>query len=119
MEGAFPTNCDTLYLGETFTLKMLFTNNDELGFYSIDIHNNFDHYSHNTEVTKCNLGKTKEPVNPYVFIEDYKIAEGLMRTKLRLKLRFPMAIATVVLTKVHITFLLAWLIRKDGQHKRD
>ena len=74
---AFPTNCDTLYFGEPFTLKMLFTDNVELGSFSIDIHNNFDHHSHSTEVTECNLGDVKEPVNPYLSIEEYDIPEGL------------------------------------------
>lgn len=74
---AFPTNCDTLYFGEAFTLKVLFTDNVELGSFSIDIHNNFDHHSHTTEVTGCNLDDVKEPVNPYLLIEEYKIPEGL------------------------------------------
>ncbi len=74
--GAFPTNCDTLYFGETFMLKMKFTDNAELGSYSIDIHNNFDHHSHSTEVTECQLSPKKVPVNPFLFIQDYTIPEG-------------------------------------------
>ncbi len=74
---AFPTNCDTLYFGEAFTLKVRFTDNQKLGSYSIDIHNNFDHHSHSTEVTDCTLDPVKEPMNPFLFIEDYLIPEGL------------------------------------------
>jgi len=74
---AFPTNCDTIYFGESFTLKVKFADNVELGAYSIDIHNNFDHHSHSTEVTECNLGEVKQPVNPFIFIDDYTIPEGL------------------------------------------
>lgn len=51
IQDAFPVNCDTLYFGESFTMRMRFTDNAELGSYSIDIHNNFDHHSHSTEVT--------------------------------------------------------------------
>ena len=76
ISGAFPQNCDTLYFGETFTLKMLFTDNVELGSYSIDIHNNFNHHSHSTEMTECNLDEIKDAVNAYVYIEDYNIPEG-------------------------------------------
>lgn len=77
---AFPVNCDTLYLGETFNLKMLFKDNAELGSYkaySIDIHNNFDHHSHSTEPTQCSFDTVKTPVNPLAFIMDYDIPEGL------------------------------------------
>ncbi|QGY43975.1 DUF4625 domain-containing protein [Maribellus comscasis] len=77
ISGAFPLNCDTLYFGETFTLKMLFTDNAELGSYSIDIHNNFDHHSHSTEVSECSLDEIKDAVNAFVFIEDFEIPEGL------------------------------------------
>jgi len=77
IQGAFPVNCDTLYFGETFTLKIQFTDNVELGSYSISLHNNFDHHSHSTEVEECNLDPVKDPVNPFTFIEDYNIPEGL------------------------------------------
>jgi hypothetical protein len=74
---AFPKNCDTLYFGESFDLRVLLTDNIELGSFSIGIHNSFDHHSHSTEVTECNLDPIKDPVNPFVFIEDYAIPSGL------------------------------------------
>ena len=77
IQYAFPVNCDTLYFGESFTLRLRFTDNAALGSYSIDIHNNFDHHSHSTEVEECNMDPVKEPVNPYVFIQDYDIPAGL------------------------------------------
>lgn len=76
-QGAFPVNCDTLYFGETFVVKVLLSDNEELGSFSIDIHHNFDHHSHSTEVTECNLNPIKDPVNPYLFIQDYDIPRGL------------------------------------------
>lgn len=75
-EGSFPVNCDTLYFGEDFTVKMLLKDNVELGSYSIDIHNNFDHHSHSTEVTSCEMWPVKTPVNPFVFIADFDVPEG-------------------------------------------
>lgn len=74
--GVFPVNCDTLYFGEEFTIKILLKDNVELGSYSIDIHNNFDHHSHSTEVTSCEMWPVKTPVNPFVFISDFDIPEG-------------------------------------------
>jgi hypothetical protein len=76
-QDAFPVNCDTLYFGESFLFKALFSDNQALGSYSIDIHNNFNHHSHSTEVTECNLNPKKNPVNPLNLIEEYKIPEGL------------------------------------------
>ncbi len=77
VQDAFPVNCDTLYFGESFELKLLYSDNVELGSFSIDIHHNFDHHSHSTEVTECNLDPKKDPVNPFTFIEDYDIPERL------------------------------------------
>ncbi|MFW5831716.1 MAG: DUF4625 domain-containing protein [Prolixibacteraceae bacterium] len=77
VSGAFPQNCDTLWLGESFTFKVLFSDNVELGSYSIEIHENFDHHSHSTEVTECILEPIKDPVNAFTFIQDYEIHEGL------------------------------------------
>jgi len=77
IQDAFPVNCDTLYFGESFTLRLRFTDNAALGSFSIDIHHNFDHHSHSTEVEECNIDPVKEPVNPYVFIQDYDITAGL------------------------------------------
>ena len=77
IQGAFPVNCDTIYFGESFIFKVLFSDNAELGSFSIDIHHNFDHHSHSTEVTECNLDPKKDPVNPFVLINDYDIPERL------------------------------------------
>lgn len=89
---AFPTNCDTLYFGDTITFVARFTDNMELGSttaYSIDIHNNFDHHSHTTEVTECNLDEIKDAVNPFIFIEDFDIPEGLSGYETSLKIILP------------------------------
>ena len=73
VNNAFPLNCDTIYFGEPFTFKVLFTDNAALGSYSIDIHHNFDHHSHSTDVSECNMGVIKTAVNPVTFIQDYVI----------------------------------------------
>lgn len=75
--GAFPVICDTIFFGESFDFKVLFSDNVELGSYSISIHNNFDHHSHSTEVSECSLEAIKDPINPYVLIQDYNIPPGL------------------------------------------
>ncbi|GAF03609.1 DUF4625 domain-containing protein [Saccharicrinis fermentans] len=78
IEDAFPAHCsDTIYFGEPFILKVRFTDNEELGSFSLDIHHNFDHHSHSTEFMECELDPEKNPVNPYTIIEEYDIPEGL------------------------------------------
>ena len=74
----FPQICDTVYVGETFTFRATFTDNQELGAYSIDIHHNFDHHSHSTEVGDCELDPPKTPTdNVFLFIQSYTIPNGL------------------------------------------
>jgi hypothetical protein len=70
---AFPTSCDTLYFDEPFIVKALLTDNVELGAFNIDIHNNFDHHTHSTELEQCTLGAVKTAENPYVYIQDYTL----------------------------------------------
>ena len=89
IQNAFPVNCDTIYFGESFELKVLFTDNVELGSYSIDIHNNFDHHSHSTEVAECNFDPIKAPSNPLVFIEDFEIPSGLSAYETNLSISIP------------------------------
>lgn len=89
LADAFPVNCDTLYFGETFVFHAHFTDNAGLGSYSIDIHNNFDHHSHSTEVTECSLDPEKEPINPFTFINDYEMPDGLNEYETELYITIP------------------------------
>ena len=49
IDGASPANAATFYFGESIPVKLLLTDNAELGSFSVNIHNNFDHHSHSTE----------------------------------------------------------------------
>jgi hypothetical protein len=89
IQGAFPLNCDTLYFGEPFTFKVLFSDNAELGSYSIDIHHNFDHHSHSTEISNCEMDAKKSPVNPFVLIEDHDIPQGTKQFETSLEITIP------------------------------
>jgi hypothetical protein len=74
--GAFPLNCDTLYFGEDFTLTLRAIDNVELGSMSIDLHHNFDHHNHSTEITECTFDPIKTPVNPFLLTSDITIPSG-------------------------------------------
>jgi hypothetical protein len=76
-ETAFPQNCDTVYRGESFIFNARFSDNVELGSFSIELHNNFDHHTHSTSITECDLDPIKSPVNPFLFLEEFEIPEGL------------------------------------------
>lgn len=49
IDGASPANAATFYFGDAIPVKLLLTDNAELGSFSVNIHNNFDHHSHSTE----------------------------------------------------------------------
>jgi hypothetical protein len=89
IQDAFPLNCDTLFFGELLEIKVRFSDNAELGSFSIDMHHNFDHHSHSTEVTECSLDPVKTPVNPFLLIEDYAIPEGKKAYETSLKISLP------------------------------
>jgi hypothetical protein len=73
---AFPVQCSTLKRGEKFSFKATFSDNVELGSSSIDIHHNFDHHNHSTEVNSCNMEPVKVPLNPFVLIKTFPIGAG-------------------------------------------
>ncbi|MNK62321.1 hypothetical protein D3C87_814950 [compost metagenome] len=73
---AFPQQCSVIKRGEKFVFKAKLSDNAELGSVSIDIHHNFDHHNHSTEVNECNLGAVKQPVKPFLLIKDFPLSAG-------------------------------------------
>ncbi|MDR2284222.1 MAG: DUF4625 domain-containing protein [Sphingobacterium sp.] len=72
----FPQQCSEIKRGQTFTFRAKFTDNKELGTYTLDIHHNFDHHNHSTEVEGCNMDAVKQPIKPFLFVEPYDIPKG-------------------------------------------
>lgn len=77
IDGVFPVPCDTLRKGKEAIFRIKFTDNIELGSYSIDIHHNFDQHSHSTSVESCLLDSKKTALKPWTYIQSYQIPEGL------------------------------------------
>ena len=75
-DEAFPKQCSSINRGEAFIFKARFTDNIQLGGFSVDIHHNFDHHTHSTEVNDCDMESVKEPDNPFLFIQNHPIPEG-------------------------------------------
>ena len=76
-QNSFPKQCSVIKRGESFTFRALLTDNSELGSLSIDIHQNFDHHSHSTEVDECTMSPVKLAVKPFQYIKNYPITAGL------------------------------------------
>jgi hypothetical protein len=72
-QNAFPVQCSTIKRGEKFVFRAQLSDNTELGSVSVDIHHNFDHHTHSTEVESCSLGEVKNPVKPFLLIQSYPI----------------------------------------------
>ena len=76
VSDAFPTSCATVTRGTTIPFKALFKDNQELGSYSVNIHHNFDHHNHDTEVDVCVFDDQKVPVNPWAATFTFSIPAG-------------------------------------------
>lgn len=71
--ATFPQQCGTVLRGETFVFRAKFSDNVALGAFSLDVHDNFDHHSHSTEVGACDMGPVKEAENPFTYIKSFDI----------------------------------------------
>ena len=74
--NAFPIQCSEITRGQKITFRAKFTDNVALGSYSLDIHHNFDHHTHSTEVNNCIADPIKKPVNPMLYINSVTIPNG-------------------------------------------
>ncbi|HEY9257955.1 DUF4625 domain-containing protein [Chitinophaga sp.] len=74
---AFPKQCSILKRGEKIVFRAMLSDNAQLGSVSLDIHHNFDHHTHSTEVESCGLDPKKSPVTPFLFIQSFPIPAGL------------------------------------------
>lgn len=71
--NAFPKQCGTVNRGETFTFRAPLNDNTALGSLSLDIHHNFDHHTHSTEVETCSMEPINVPVKPFLLIKSFPI----------------------------------------------
>ncbi len=87
--GGFPQGCVLLAKGETYNFRAKVTDNMALASYSIDIHNNFDHHTHDDQVTECDLEDIKQAINPLIFIENYSIEDNLTSYEINIPITIP------------------------------
>jgi hypothetical protein len=87
--NAFPTQCSVIKKGETFVFSADLSDNVELGSISVDIHHNFDHHSHSTEVEACNMDAKKAAIKPFLLIKDFPIPSGQKNFKISQEIAVP------------------------------
>ncbi|QDO92584.1 DUF4625 domain-containing protein [Formosa sediminum] len=93
-DDGFPQACEVLQRGETYVFKALVTDNQALAAYSIDIHNNFDHHTHDDQEESCVLDDEKEAVNPLTILENYNIEDGVMSYEINITVSIPSDVDT-------------------------
>ena len=85
----FPQGCTSLIKGETYNFRAKVTDNKELASYSIDIHHNFDHHTHDDQEGDCVLDDEKTAINSLIFIENYAIDEGGVDYEINISITIP------------------------------
>lgn len=85
----FPVQCSTIERGQTINFKAVFSDNTALGSYSLDIHHNFDHHTHSTEVTTCETDVVKKPIKPMLFINNYTIPDNVKNYEATTQITIP------------------------------
>lgn len=87
--AAFPKQCTVVKRGEQFLFKALLGDNKELGSLSIDIHHNFDHHTHSTELVACEMSPVKQAVKPFLLIKNVVIPVGLKSYEVSAQIEVP------------------------------
>ena len=99
---ANPINCQQYHLGDIIPFHYVMTDNQELGAYNIEIHNNFDHHSHSTEADdhdhemgECDDDEEHEHEHEHsegkawVYNQDFTIPAGLRTYEARQNIQIP------------------------------
>lgn len=86
---SFPKQCSTVKRGERFVFRAQLTDNAQLGSVSIDVHHNFDHHTHSTEVAACSMDPKKVPAKPFLLIQSYPIPAGLKTFEVQQEITIP------------------------------
>ena len=85
----FPQACETLERGQTYSFRAQVTDNVALAAYSVNIHHNFDHHTHDDQGAQCVLGPVKTAINPMMFMENHAIEGGVTSYEINLSITIP------------------------------
>ncbi|MAU15075.1 MAG: hypothetical protein CMH46_05990 [Muricauda sp.] len=85
----FPQACEVLQRGQTYTFKAQATDNVALAAYSLDIHHNFDHHTHDDQGAQCELDDIKTADNPLIYMKNFTITEGGTSYEINISITIP------------------------------
>ncbi len=91
---ASPVDCEVYRRGQVIAFNYVFTDNQELGAYNIEIHDNFDHHTDGTSMAACEKEAKKDPVNPWKYSQDFTIPSGQRSYTARVDISIPTDIDT-------------------------
>jgi hypothetical protein len=91
-QHAFPKQCSVIKRGEKFVFRALVSDNAQLGSLNLDIHHNFDHHTHSTELAECDLAPVKQAVKPFLLIRNVTIPGGLKSFEVSTEIEVPVDI---------------------------
>ena len=86
---ASPIDCQQYHRGDVIPFHYVLTDDQELGAYNIEIHNNFDHHTHSTTAVDCHTDEHSTPQHPWVYNQDYQIPAGLTTYDARHDIQIP------------------------------
>jgi hypothetical protein len=92
--GGFPQTCENLSRGQSYTIKAKVADNLELASYSIEMHHNFDHHTHDDQEDPCELEPITTAINPLNFTESDQLPEGLTSYEMLVDLVIPDGVDT-------------------------
>lgn len=85
-----PTDCQVYHRGDIIYFNYEFTDNQELGNYALNVHNNFDHHNHPNMNVSCPLDPTKDPTSKvWIFNQTYPIPAGLKEYNAKAEIPIP------------------------------
>lgn len=88
-EGGFPQGCQQLQRGQTYTFKAMVTDNLALASYSLDLHHNFDHHTHDDQLAACELSPVRTAANPLIYMENFSIDGDLQSYEIAVQITIP------------------------------
>lgn len=93
-DDGFPKACTELVKGQTYVFRAKVTDNKALASYSLDIHNNFDHHTHDDQGAVCDLDPEKQAINPLIFMENFPIENSPTSYEIKIDITIPNDIDT-------------------------
>ena len=92
--GGFPQTCENLSRGQSYTIKAKVADNLGLASYSVEMHHNFDHHTHDDQEGACELAPITTAINPLNFTESDQLPEGLTSYEMLVDLVIPDGVDT-------------------------